>query len=70
MKGMVMDPTYPLAVPTASVLETNGSTVLGILAVVGALVWIVGLTWLVFGDAIHAWRKSHGDDHDQPPSPR
>ncbi len=72
MKGMLMDPTYPLALPTPTVLETNGGTVLGVLAVIGAAVWIVGLLCLVFADAIHAWRHSHGDDRksDQPPSPR
>lgn len=67
-----MDPTYPLSLPAATVLETDGSTVLGILAVIGALVWIVGLIWLVFADAIHAWRHSrwNGQNSDQPPSPR
>lgn len=72
MKGRPVDPTYPLALPNPTVLETNGITVVGVLAVVGVLIWIIGLLCLVFSDAIHAWRHSRGDDHksDQPPSPR
>lgn len=62
MKGYVMDPTYLLALTTPILLETSTSTVVGVLAVIGAVVWIVGLLCLVFSDAIHAWRHSHKDD--------
>lgn len=67
-----MDPTYLLTATGPTVLETSSNTVLGVLAVVGVLIWIIGLLCLVFSDAIHAWRHSHGDHHDsdQPPSPR
>lgn len=72
MKGSAMDPTYLLSLTTPTLLETNGFSWVGVLAVIGALVWILGLLGLIFADAIHAWRHSHGDDHssDQPRSHR
>lgn len=67
-----MDPTIPYSLAHPTLLDSNGVTVLGVLAVVGALLWIIGLLCLVFSDAIHAWRHSHRGRHDsdQPPSPR
>jgi hypothetical protein len=43
-------------------LPADGAVVAELLAVIGVLVWTVGLVWLIVGDVLHAHsRKHHGD---------
>lgn len=49
----------PSAAHSAWVLADDALSPLEILAIIGVVIWVAGLTWLVIADVIHAADKHH-----------
>lgn len=65
MKGLAMTAIH-VHLHSPWVVGDGSVSVMEALAVIGALIWIIGLLWLVLGDAFrvadHSHKKRHPDE--------
>lgn len=54
-----MGAIHPFSAHTPWVLADNSLGLVEVLAIIGVVIWVAGLTWLVLADVIHAADKHH-----------